>query len=99
MTFGKLIGGARARDLVQGRTKAELIDLADPVSFRDNKIEGSINVPLRRISTFGQYPSNKPIVLLGDAADPQTLTSALKYIEGYGLTNVYYLKSRADYLA
>ncbi len=99
MTFGKLIGGARARELVNGPKKAVLIDLADPVSFRDHKVPGSINLPLRRISSINQYDKDQVIILMGDEADPQTLSSALTYVAGYGMKHIYYLKTRADYQA
>jgi hypothetical protein len=95
--FGKLISGARARSLVDGATKAVLIDLSDPVSFRDHKIAGSVNVPLRRISSISQYPKNNTIILMGDQNDPQVLTAALAYVAGYGYTKLFYLNSREDY--
>lgn len=67
---------------------AKVIDLRDPVSFRDGALPQSINTTLRQISTLATHPKTSPLVLIGDPVDSTTLPAAIRYIEGYGLTNV-----------
>lgn len=77
---------------------AVLIDLCSPVSFRDGGVTGSKNMSLRQL-TIMQREQNKtiPIILMGDPEDEKTLPAALTYLEGYGFTQVYWIKSRSEY--
>jgi hypothetical protein len=67
---------------------ARVVDLRDPVAFRDGSVHGSTNMTLRQISSLSVHPKDKLLVLVGDPADEATLKAALRYVEGYGLMNI-----------
>ena len=89
MANGQLITGKKAQTLV---TKgAVLVDVRDPVSFRDGSLPGAINMSLRQLSQLQKYPKTTKVVVFGDPKDPVTLKSALNYLEVYGFVNTFSL--------
>jgi rhodanese-related sulfurtransferase len=86
MAFEKLITEAQAVQMSDAG--AMVVDLRDPIAFRDGALTKSINSTLRQISNLATYPKPMPLVLIGDPTDPATLKAAVRYLEGYGLTNV-----------
>jgi rhodanese-related sulfurtransferase len=86
MAFEKVITEAQAKQKAAAGT--QVVDLRDPISFRDGAIANSINLNLRLISMFSNHPKGMPIVLIGDPQDASTMKAALRYMEGYGLTDV-----------
>lgn len=89
--FATQITGKKAQDLV--KKGALLIDLRDPVSFRDKSIPGAVNLSLRQVSSVQKHPKATKIVLIGDPADKGTVTSAGNYLSQYGFQHVYVLPS------
>lgn len=65
-----------------------VIDLRDPVAFRDGSLPESKNYTLRQISTLAAHPKDKLLVVIGDPIDPSTLSAAVRYLEAYGLMNI-----------
>jgi Rhodanese-like domain len=65
-----------------------VIDLRDPVAYRDGSLPGSKNYTLRQISTLSAHPKDKTLVVVGDPVDPSTLSAAVRYLEAYGLMNI-----------
>lgn len=84
-----LIAGKRAKQLVAAG--AILVDVRNPVAYRDHSITLSVNLSLRQISTLQQYPKTTTIIVVGDDSDADTLRSALKYAALYGFTKLYNL--------
>jgi rhodanese-related sulfurtransferase len=63
---------------------AMLIDVRDPVAFRDGTIPGAVNISLRRISELVKQPKNRCMILFGTSNDDDTLASALGYVRQFG---------------
>lgn len=81
------INGKRAKKLLE--RGAILVDVRNPVAYRDRSISPSVNLSLRQISTLQQYPRTTPIIMVGDSSDIETLQAALKYATLYGFSNLY----------
>ena len=76
---------------------AMLIDVRDPVSFRDNTIPGAVNISLRRISELMSHPKNKCLILFGDSDNDENLTSAVRYAQQFGFDKVYSLGAKENW--
>lgn len=85
------ITGKKAKALVD--KGAMLVDVRDPVAYRDKAIAGSVNLSLRQISSLVKHPKNTKIVLVGDPTDQSTLQAASNYLINYGFTSVNAIKS------
>lgn len=70
---------------------AIILDVRDPVSFRDLSIPGSINITLRQISTLAKYPKTTTIIFVGSEEDNSTLSSAMGYTQQLGFTKIFTL--------
>jgi rhodanese-related sulfurtransferase len=95
MTNGLFITGKKAKQLVE--KGAMLIDVRDPISFRDGTISGASNLSLRQLSIVQKQPKTTPVVIFGDPKDPATLNAAVNYVTTYGFNKVHALKSMEDW--
>jgi len=60
---------------------AVLVDIRDPVRYRDYHVEGSTFFHLRNVSLLSKYANDKrPFVLIYEAQDEQTLASFSNYM-------------------
>jgi rhodanese-related sulfurtransferase len=89
MANGQLITGKKAQSLVS--KGAVLVDVRDPVAFRDGTLPNAVNMSLRQLSQLQKYPKTTAVVVFGDKNDPATLNSALNYLTLYGFTNTFSL--------
>lgn len=86
------ITGKKAKKLADTKG-AVIVDVRDPVAFRDGSLPNAINMSLRQLSQLQVHPKTTPIVLVGqDHTDP-TLKAALNYVELYGFRQVFSLGS------
>lgn len=95
MYEGKKVNGKHAKKLVANG--AMLIDVRDPVAFRDGTLPGSINLSLRQLSTLANKPKTTKIVVFGESDNDITLKSAINYINLYGFTEIYSLGSKDNW--
>lgn len=87
MILGQLIDGKKAKKLIE--KGAVLVDVRNPVAFRDGSLPGAINLSLRQLSTLLKYPKTTTIIVFGDQNDEDnTLKSSITYINLYGFQNV-----------
>lgn len=93
MTF---ITGTKAKKLIE--KGGIVLDMRDPVSFRDGTIPNAVNMTLRQLSLVQKHPKTTPVVLLGDPADPLTLRAAVNYVTNYGFANVHAMESIEDWI-
>jgi len=66
-----------------------LVDVRDPVSFRDGTIAGAINLSLRQLSSLQRHPKTTPIVLFGKTDRDIAVDTAANYLIQFGFNNVY----------
>lgn len=83
------ITGTKARKLAD--KGAIIVDVRDPVSFRDGTVPGAINLSLRQLSHLQKHPKTTPIVIFGESATDSTLLSAINYLTLYGFSKVFSL--------
>lgn len=95
MVVGQKVTGKKARTLVE--KGAILIDLRNPVAFRDGTIPGAINLSLRQLSQLTTKPKTTPVVLFGENDDDPTLKSAINYVNLYGFDKVYSLGTKENW--
>lgn len=95
MMYGQKVTGKKAQALVQ--KGAMLIDVRNPVAFRDGTIPGAVNMSLRQLSQLLPKPKDTTLVLFGEDENDPTLKSALNYISQYGFSKVYSLGSKENW--
>lgn len=93
--IGQKVNGKKAKALVD--KGAVLVDVRNPVAFRDGTLPGAINLSLRQLSQLSSKPKNTPIVLFGDSDDDPTLKSAINYVNLYGFDKVYSLGTKENW--
>lgn len=89
------IDKAKAQKLIS--KGALLVDVRNPVAYRDGSIAGAINVPLRRISELQKYPKVTCVILFSDENDDGTLSSAMNYVRQFGFDRVYSLGDKSNW--
>lgn len=95
MMYGQKVAGKKAQALVD--KGAMLIDVRNPVAYRDGTLPGAVNMSLRQLSQLATKPKTTPVVVFGDSDDDPTLKSALNYIVLYGFSKVYSLGSKENW--
>lgn len=95
MSDGQKISGKKAQKLVQ--QGAVLIDVRNPVAFRDGSLPGAVNMSLRQLTQVQKHPKTTPIILFGETEQDDTLKAAINYITLYGYTKVYSLGTMANW--
>jgi len=88
----KRIGGKKAQQLVE--KGAMLIDVRDPVSFRDGSLPGAVNLSLRQLSSLIREPKTRKLIFFGEAESDDTLNAAVNYAYQFGFTEVFSLGSK-----
>ena len=68
------------------KKKAILVDMRSPILFRDDNIEGAVNLPLRNlINTLTlERDKSRPVILFGLNPDDTDLKSGVNYSENLG---------------
>lgn len=94
MTGNKIIG-KKAQSLVE--KGAKLIDVRNPVAFRDGTIPGAQNVSLRQVSTLFKLPKNTKIIFFGDTNEDDNLKSVINYMVQAGFDQVYSLGAKDNW--
>lgn len=88
----KRIGGKKAQQLVE--KGALLVDVRDPVSFRDGSLPGAVNLSLRQLSSLIREPKTRKLIFFGEAENDDTLNAAINYAYQFGFTEVFTLGSK-----
>lgn len=70
-----------------------LVDVRDPVAFRDGTMEGAVNLSLRQLSTLQRYQRSTPIILYGESDDTAVATAA-NYLIQFGFNKVFSVDKR-----
>ena len=91
----KSIGGKRAQHLVD--KGAMLIDVRDPVSFRDGSLPGAVNLSLRQLSSLVKEPKKRNLIFFGESTDDETLQAAINYAYQYGFTEVFSIGTKENW--
>lgn len=91
MPLGHTISSKKAKQLAD--KGAVLIDVRDPVSFRDGTIPGAANMSLRQLPIIAKHPKTTTIVVIGSEQDPATLNAALNYLTNFGFGKVHVVTS------
>lgn len=86
------ITGIKAKKL-HSTKGAVIVDVRDPVAFRDGTLPDAINLSLRQLSQLQAHPRTTPIILVGEGHTDPTLKAAINYIELYGFDKVFSLGS------
>lgn len=86
MHLGHTISSKKAKQLAD--KGAILIDVRDPVSFRDGTIPGATNMSLRQLPVVAKHPKATPIVVIGKEEDPATINAAVNYLTNFGFGKV-----------
>lgn len=95
MYTAKQISGKRAKQLVE--RGAMLIDVRDPVSFRDGSLPGAVNLSLRQLSSLMREPKNRKLVFFGESQSDDTLRAAINYAYQFGFADVFSLGSKQNW--
>jgi rhodanese-related sulfurtransferase len=88
----KQIGGNRAKRLVD--KGAMLIDVRDPVSYRDGSLPGAVNLSLRQLSSLIREPKTRTLIFFGESEGDETLRAAINYAYQFGFTEVLSLGTK-----
>lgn len=88
----KRIGGKRAQHLVD--KGALLIDVRDPVSYRDGTLPSAVNMSLRQLSSLIREPKTRTLIFFGESETDETLKAAINYAYQFGFTEVFSLGSK-----
>ena len=87
MNNAPFINQKRALSLM--KSGAKLIDVRNPVQYRDSHIDGSENMSMRQLSQLIRLPRNTPLIFRGESAQDGDLTLAVKHAFLYGFTSVF----------
>lgn len=86
------INGPRAKRMSE-KDGAIIVDVRDPIAFRDGSVPKAINMSLRQLSQLQAHPRTTPIILVGEGHTDPTLKAAINYVELYGFVHVFSLGS------
>lgn len=64
-----------------------LVDVRDPVAFRDATMEGAVNMSLRQLSSLQKYPKHTPIILFNETND-DNIKAAANYLIQFNFEKV-----------
>ena len=96
MSFdAKRISGKKAQKLVE--KGAILIDVRDPVSFRDGSLPGAVNLSLRQLTTLVREPKDKKLIFFGSSETDETLKIAINYAYQFGFMEVFSLGTKESW--
>lgn len=92
--WGKKVKGIQAKQLVN--KGALLIDIRNPVAFRDGTITGATNIPISNISQLLSKDKTTKVIFFGENKEDPNLMLMLKYAAQV-FTDVYYMDSKDDW--
>lgn len=92
MSYGTNVTVEKAQKLIDKKS-AKVVDVRDPVSYRDGTILEAVNVPLRNISSLVKWDKRVPLIIYGDE---ENLNAAAKYAVQMGFADIYRIKYRGD---
>ena len=95
MYEAKKIGGRRAKQLVENG--AMLIDVRNPVSYRDGSLPGAVNLSLRQLASLLRQPKNRKLIFFGESEGDDTLRAAVNYAFQFGFAEVFSLGSKENW--
>ena len=98
MKHATKLNGARARKMLANGTR--VIQVCNPITFRDFSVKGAVNVPLRRINFMQtvEFVKTDPIIVVGeDETDVSSLQAAINYMTNYGYTKIFYVPSHESW--
>lgn len=95
MFTGQKVNAQKAKKLIE--KGALLIDVRDPVAFRDGALPNAINVSLRNVSSLFKHPKTTKFVLYGSTNDDENLAAAANYLTQFGYINVYSLGAKDNW--
>lgn len=91
----KKIDGKRAQRLIE--KGAMLIDVRDPVSFRDGSLPGAVNLSLRQLSSLIREPKTRKLIFFGESETDDTLKAAINYAYQFGFLDVFSLGTKDNW--
>lgn len=85
----KVITRDKALSLI--KDGAILVDLRSPIEFRDYKIDGSINLPLRNFSSrmMGEKDKNTKYIVFSNSVNDRDIELAIRFANEYGVKNIF----------
>lgn len=81
------VSSTKAKKLVE--KGALLLDVRNPVSFRNGSLPGAINVSVRNVSSLLKHPKNTKLVFFGDTDTDGTIETVMNYAVQLGFMDVY----------
>lgn len=91
--MGKKVNATQVKNL---RNKgAILIDVRNPVVFRDGTVAGATNLVVSNISQLIAYPKHTKFIFFGENKDDPNLKMMLKYATQM-FTDVFFLENKDD---
>jgi rhodanese-related sulfurtransferase len=81
----------RDKALALVKDGAVLVDLRSPIEFRDYKIEGAINLPLRNFSArmMGEKNKSAKYIIFSNSVKDKDVELALRFAAEFGVKNVF----------
>ncbi len=93
--MGKKINNNYAGKLIA--KGAILIDVRDPVSFRDGTLPGAINITTCNVSRLMTWDKNSKLIFFGNSSQDSDLKTVLKYAHQLRFNNIFYLDDITDF--
>lgn len=87
MDIGTLVSIEKAKKIME-KKPTKVIDVRDPVSYRNGTVLDAVNVPLRNISSLLKFDKKTHIIIYGDKENQK---AAVNYVIQLGFNNVYRL--------
>lgn len=90
------IGGTKARKIIE-KDNAILIDVRDPVSYRDGTLPNAINVSLRNISSLAKFPKTTKIIFFSSTNEDDNLAASINYAVQLGFKSIFSLGAKVNW--
>lgn len=72
---------------------AIILDVRDPIKFRDGHVDGALNVTVRAVSSMLKYPKTTKMIIYGAADDDPDINTVGNYLFQLGFPDVYTMGS------
>lgn len=94
--LGQKINGIKAKKLIdKGNTL--LIDVRDPVAFRDGSLPDAINLSLRSVSSLMKHSRTTKLIFFGSPNDDSDVRAAINYAIQMGFSQVFSLGTKENW--
>jgi len=90
LTGQRTINGTKAKKVID-KGNSIIIDIRDPVSYRNGSLPNAVNLSLRKISSLIKIPKTTSLIFFGVSNEDDDLRAAVNYAEQMGFKNVYSL--------